>query len=195
MSGAPHLDVGNRNSHPRTPIRPQTVGEDAMNDMTTRFEPNIARYEAMMDVVRNRLTTRQFKPDIAVPREHIEMVLEAARHGPSGANAQPWHYIVVTDPAVKKNDRRLFRGRAAQARQAEDEVPDARIIAGWRPRRASSWWPPISASCGHFRCCSTAPTWTSNTRPMPSASCCRALPPRPCRRISPPPRSAIRSGG
>jgi 5,6-dimethylbenzimidazole synthase len=76
--------------------------EDAMNDMTTRFEPNLARYEALMDTVRNRLTTRQFRPDIAVPREHIEMVLEAARHAPSGANAQPWHYIVVTDPAVKK---------------------------------------------------------------------------------------------
>jgi nitroreductase len=76
--------------------------EDAMNDMTARFEPNLARYQAFMDVARNRLTTRQFRPDIAVPREHVEMVLEAARHGPSGANAQPWHYIVVTDPAVKK---------------------------------------------------------------------------------------------
>jgi nitroreductase len=74
----------------------------AMNDMTARFEPNIARYETMMDVVRNRLTTRQFRADIAVPREHFEMVLEAARHAPSGANAQPWHYIVVTDPAAKK---------------------------------------------------------------------------------------------
>src|SRR3970040_2016118 len=30
------------------------------------------------------------------------MILEAARHAPSGANAQPWHYIVVTDPATKK---------------------------------------------------------------------------------------------
>jgi len=60
------------------------------------------RYENLMDVVRNRLTTRAFRPDIAVPREHIEMVLEAARHAPSGANAQPWHYIVVTDPQVKR---------------------------------------------------------------------------------------------
>ncbi len=25
-----------------------------------------------------------------------------ARHAPSGANAQPWHYIVVTDPAVSR---------------------------------------------------------------------------------------------
>lgn len=73
-----------------------------MNEMTARFEPNLARYEAFMDVARNRLTSRQFRPDIAVPREHVEMVLEAARHAPSGANAQPWHYIVVTDPAAKK---------------------------------------------------------------------------------------------
>ena len=73
-----------------------------MSDTTAVFSPNIARYESFMDVVRGRMTTRQFRPDVAVPREHIEMVLEAGRHGPSGANAQPWHYIVVTDPAVKK---------------------------------------------------------------------------------------------
>ena len=51
-------------------------------DDVTKFTPNLARYEQLMDVVRNRLTTRAFRPDIAVPREHIEMVLEAARHGP-----------------------------------------------------------------------------------------------------------------
>ncbi len=66
------------------------------------FVPDLARYEQLMGVVRSRLTSRQFNPAIPVPREHIEMVLEAARHAPSGANAQPWHYIVVTDPAVKK---------------------------------------------------------------------------------------------
>jgi nitroreductase family protein len=52
--------------------------------------PDLARYEQLMGVVRQRLTSRQFKPDVPVPREHVEMVLEAARHGPSGANAQPW---------------------------------------------------------------------------------------------------------
>ena len=72
-------------------------------DDVTQFTPNLARYEALMDVVRNRLTSRAFRPHITVPREHIELVLEAARHAPSGANAQPWHYIVVIDPAVKKS--------------------------------------------------------------------------------------------
>jgi len=59
-----------------------------------------ARYEALMDVVRRRMTNRAFAP-AEIPREHFERILEAARHAPSGANAQPWHYVVVTDPAVK----------------------------------------------------------------------------------------------
>ena len=60
------------------------------------------RYEALMDVVRNRMTTRQFDANYVVPREHYELILDAARHAPSGANAQPWHYIVITKPEVKK---------------------------------------------------------------------------------------------
>ena len=65
------------------------------------------RYEALMDVVRNRMTNRAFAP-AEVPRGHVEMILEAARHAPSGANAQPWHYIVVTDPAVKQTIGQCF---------------------------------------------------------------------------------------
>ncbi len=57
-----------------------------------------ARYDTFMDVVVNRITTRAFRVDYAVPREHFELIVEAARHSPSGANAQQWHYIVVSDP-------------------------------------------------------------------------------------------------
>jgi 5,6-dimethylbenzimidazole synthase len=76
--------------------------ETPMNERVEGPATNLGRYEQLMDVIRNRLTSRQFDPKIAVPREHIEMVLEAARHAPSGANAQPWHYIAVTDPEVKR---------------------------------------------------------------------------------------------
>ncbi|MBI1944031.1 MAG: nitroreductase family protein [Betaproteobacteria bacterium] len=61
-----------------------------------------ARYEALMDVVRSRMTSRQFDPGYVVPREHYELILEAARHAPSGANTQPWHYIVVTSADTKR---------------------------------------------------------------------------------------------
>ncbi len=59
-------------------------------------------YDQFMQIAVNRITTRQFDPDYAMPDAHYEMVLEAARHAPSGANAQPWHYIVIRDPAVKQ---------------------------------------------------------------------------------------------
>jgi nitroreductase len=62
----------------------------------------IDRYNALMDVVRHRMTNRAFDSDYVVPKEHYELILEAARHAPSGANAQPWHYIIITNPELKE---------------------------------------------------------------------------------------------
>ena len=59
------------------------------------------RYDTLMQVIRNRVTVRKFDPDHVVPDVHYDLILEAARHGPSGANAQPWHFIIVRDPSVK----------------------------------------------------------------------------------------------
>ncbi len=92
-------------------------------DDVTKFTPDLARYEALMDVVRGRLTTRAFRPDVAVPREHMEMVLEAARHAPSGANAQPWHYIVVTDPQVKQQIADYFVAEATKRAKLKMKFP------------------------------------------------------------------------
>lgn len=61
-----------------------------------------SRYDTFVDIARNRWTSRQFAPGQTIPREHFEMILEAARHAPSGANAQPWHFIVVTKPEAKR---------------------------------------------------------------------------------------------
>ncbi len=69
---------------------------------------NEDRYEALMEVVRNRMTNREFVADYKVPKQHFEMILEAARHAPSGANAQPWHYIVVNDPTIREALTKCF---------------------------------------------------------------------------------------
>ena len=55
-----------------------------MNEPRPAFGAMPERYGALMDVVRNRLTSRAFRTDIEIPREHIEMVIEAARHAPVG---------------------------------------------------------------------------------------------------------------
>ncbi len=60
-----------------------------------------SRYDALMQVIRNRITSRACDPDFTVPTEHYDLILDAARHAPSGANAQPWHFITVTEPKTK----------------------------------------------------------------------------------------------
>jgi nitroreductase len=76
-----------------------------MNSAITETRPKIGGcqlYDHFIEIARNRITTRQFDPEYEMPKEHYEMVLEAARHAPSGANAQPWHFIVIRDPEVKQ---------------------------------------------------------------------------------------------
>ncbi len=89
------------------------------------------RYQALMDIVRNRMTTRAFDPDYVVPQEHYELILEAARHAPSGANSQPWHYIVVTEPATKRKIADYFVGeqRARAKLKMKFPTPDYRGLA------------------------------------------------------------------
>lgn len=54
--------------------------------------------------MQQRRTVRHFssKP---VPREIIEECLVAAGTAPNGANLQPWHFVVVSDPKVKHEIR------------------------------------------------------------------------------------------
>ncbi len=89
------------------------------------------RYDALMKVVRNRVTVRKFDASFRVPEEHYNLILEAARHGPSGANAQPWHYVIVRDQAVKDRiaqyfvDEQRFRAKA----RMKFPTPDYRGLA------------------------------------------------------------------
>ena len=64
-----------------------------------------AGYELLYDIIRRRSSIRKLKPD-PIPEEYINKILEAGRWAMSGANSQPWEYIVVKDPKVKKD---LFR--------------------------------------------------------------------------------------
>jgi nitroreductase len=76
-------------------------GNEAMvRSEDIRFN-QVERYNALLSIVLERKTVRAFA-NYEVPPQHYEMILEAARHAPSGANAQPWHFIVVTDPEIKE---------------------------------------------------------------------------------------------
>jgi nitroreductase len=63
--------------------------------------------------LRKRRTVREFS-ERPVPREILEQCLLTAGTSPSGANQQPWHFVVVADPALKKRIR-----EAAEAEERE----------------------------------------------------------------------------
>jgi nitroreductase len=62
------------------------------------------RAEAFYHDLRRRRTVRDFSSR-SVPREVIEHCLRAAGTAPNGANRQPWHFVVVSDPEIKRRIR------------------------------------------------------------------------------------------
>ena len=73
--------------------------------MTERAPVDTADYDLLLDLVKRRASIRKLKPD-PIPDEYIQKVLEVGHWAQSGANSQPWEYIVVKDPQTKKD---LFR--------------------------------------------------------------------------------------
>ncbi|MFN0161120.1 MAG: nitroreductase family protein [Burkholderiales bacterium] len=71
--------------------------------------------------IQRRRTVREFA-DRPVAREIIEQCLLAGGSAPSGAALQPWQFVVISDPAIKKTirteaekeERDFYNGRAPQ---------------------------------------------------------------------------------
>lgn len=79
------------------------------------------RAEVFFEQMRTRRSVRDFS-DREVPLEIIEQCLLTAGSAPSGANRQPWHFAVVSDPARKQEirlgaeeeEREFYQRRAPQ---------------------------------------------------------------------------------
>lgn len=79
------------------------------------------RAAAFLADMQRRRTVRHFS-DRSVPRDIIENCLRTAATAPSGANMQPWHFVVVSDPEVKRQireaaeaeEREFYRSRASE---------------------------------------------------------------------------------
>lgn len=61
---------------------------------------------SVIEAIKNRRTVRSYiqRP---VPKEHIDVILDAAHWAPSAANLQPWRFIVIKNETVKKQIQEL----------------------------------------------------------------------------------------
>ena len=85
--------------------------------------------EQFLETMRQRRSVRFFS-DRPVSRKVIENIIAAAGTAPSGANKQPWRFVAVQDPKLKKEIRdaaeaeeREFYSRRAGERWLRDLAP------------------------------------------------------------------------
>jgi len=100
-----------------TPSQPEFVPLD-------RYDPGVPPEEAsrrFYEVMAKRRTVRMYS-DRPVSRETIEHCVRAATTAPSGANKQPWRFVCVQDPDLKRRireaaeeeEREFYRRRASE---------------------------------------------------------------------------------
>lgn len=68
--------------------------------METSFLASVSDL-SVLDVIKNRGSIRRYK-DRPIPKDKMLKILEAARLAQSAANRQPWQFIVVTNPSMKR---------------------------------------------------------------------------------------------
>ncbi len=81
----------------------------------------LSRACGFRDLMKRRRSVRDYR-DRGVPRDVIEACLATATSAPSGANLQPWHFVVVTDAerkrrireAAEAEEREFYRRRASR---------------------------------------------------------------------------------
>lgn len=81
------------------------------------------RAREFLHLMQRRRTVRDFAPR-DVPRQIIERCIQTAATAPNGANKQPWHFVVVGDPAMKREIR-------VQAEREEQEFYRRRAPESW----------------------------------------------------------------
>ena len=85
-------------------------------------EEGLRRAREFYALMSRRRSVRSFSPE-PVPYELIETAIRAAGTAPSGAHQQPWRFVVVSDPAVKRRVREAAEAeeRDNYARRFPDE--------------------------------------------------------------------------
>ena len=74
----------------------------------------------MLEIIHSRRSVRVYKTG-KVTEQQLETILEAARWSPSGANTQPWEFVITRDKEKMKKVRQIYSDEWKQ-RKLEDPV-------------------------------------------------------------------------
>jgi len=90
-------------------------------------------YESFLGLVQERRSIRSFKPD-PVPDDYVDKIIEAARWAPSGANSQPWEFVVVKKPELRDGIVKIYDENRVRAYRLEaTREPESRFPSYVQP--------------------------------------------------------------
>jgi len=92
----------------------------------------------VFEAISKRRSIRKYQ-NVPVEQEKINVLLEAARLGPSAANIQPCHFIVVTDPVMRASLREAY-GAEWFGQAPVVIVVCANTKEAWKRRDGENYW-------------------------------------------------------
>ena len=114
----------------------------------------MVNYENLLELLKKRRTIRRFKPE-PIPDEYVGKIIEAARWAPSGANSQPWEFIVVKKQELKDTIIKLYEEHSALAHRMELTREPGRRFPAFVKLRRQPWGfataPVFIILCGDIR--------------------------------------------
>lgn len=84
-------------------------------------------YDTLLQLMKARRTIRKYRPT-PLPDDHVEKVIEAARWATSGANAQPWEFVVVKSEETKEEMVRILQQTSESIRGDGIRVPRQKFL-------------------------------------------------------------------
>jgi len=127
-------------------------------------------YEKFRDLLQARRSMRGFHPGQTIDDDTIKLLVDTVRYAPSAGNSQPWDFIVVRDPEMKKKIADVYvrqlasKQRIEQLRErglwfsGENPLPEpkapfvdagAYIVITGDPRTQDAFWYRVKLDKGH----------------------------------------------
>jgi len=123
-------------------------------------------YEGLAELVKTRRSVRSFKTD-SIPDEDVDKIIEVARWAPSGANSQPWEFIVLKDKRIKDRIVEIVKEYSECSRKVElTRAEDLQFPGATGPIREPGYKdaPVFIILCGDPRTIEAYPLLTSYIR-------------------------------
>lgn len=78
----------------------------------------------LQKAIDSRQSIRKYKQG-EIPDEDIRAIIEAAGKAPSGDNRQPWYFVAIKDPELRKKIADAVEEKASRAAEIISEGADA----------------------------------------------------------------------